>query len=284
MTAPDLDLERLRGVLGDGPTGSSCASPEVIWQAVAGRLDREQVAALLDHSTTCGTCAQAWMLAREFAVEMPEIEAPTRPVPAYREWSARRTLALAAGVVLVIGTVLLVGFRAGFLGGRETRVAGGPTASPWRDLPVEPAPFADPGPAGTVWRGDGAAVAPDAAAELRMAMQPYGAGDYVEAARRLTGLLDAHPDLHEARFFLGVSLLLAGREGESAAQLDQVVKAGGASPPPEHRWYLALALLKAGRPGDALSQLDVIVRQGGAFASRAAELRAQARGMSETGT
>lgn len=283
MTAPELDLERLRGVLGDGPTGSGCASPETIWQAATGRLDWEQTAALLDHSTTCGACAQAWMLAREFAAEMPESDLLTLPFPARRAWPGLRTLALAAGVVLVIGTMLIVGFRAGFLGGRETHVAGAPTASPWRDLPVEPAPFADPGPAGTVWRGDGAAVAPDAAAELRVAMQRYGAGDYVEAAKRLAGLLDAHPDLQEARFFLGVSLLLTGRSSEATVQLAQVVETAGQDRVPEHCWYFAVALLKADRRDEALVQLDGLVQQGGRYASRAAELRAQVRGMGGPG-
>lgn len=282
MSTPEHELECLQRALMEAsaasPAGSECATAETIWLAVTGRLDPQQTALLLDHSTSCGACAQAWMLARDFAIEARASEAPMLRFPSRLTSPGLRALALAAGIVLVVGTALVMSHRAGFFGGRETRVADGVTTGSWQKLSIEPPRFFDPGPGG-VWRGGGETIPPAAAEEFRLAMQPWARGDYPRAATRLAEFVATHPGLREARFFLGASLLLSGRPGEATVQLAQLVEPGGMSAVPEHRWYFALALLKAGRPEEALQQLDQLLQQGGPYASRAAELRAQVRAL-----
>lgn len=280
MTLPDRELDQLQRALTEAPGGAGCASPDTIWQAVTGKLDPEQATALLDHSASCGCCAQAWVLAWELNAEASaQTASPALPFPSRLAWTSRHALALAAGIVLVAGTVLLVRYQAGLPGRREPRVAGGATPGLWQQLPVEPAPFSDPGADGRVWRGNGVVVPPSALDAFRLAMRPYAGGDFLLAAARLEKLVAAHPELREARFFLGVSLLLTGHSGDAAAHLGQVVDETGQHVVPEHRWYLALALLKADRPENALRQLDLLQQQGGPYASRAAELGAQVRAL-----
>jgi len=286
MSTPQHELERLQRAFVEAsaasPAGSGCATAETIWQAVTGRLDPGQTAILLDHSTSCGTCAQAWMLARDFAAETRAREAPALPFFSRLTSPGLRTLALAAGIVLVVGTALVMSHRAGFFGGREAQVAGGETSGSWQKLPIEPPRFFDPGPGG-VWRGSGEAIPPSAAEEFRLAMEPWVRGDYPRAATRLAEFVAIHPGLREARFYLGVSLLMSGRPDDANIQLARLVESSPTSVAPKHRWYFALALLKAGRPEEALQQLEQLLQQGGPYASRAAELRVQVRATADAG-
>lgn len=45
----------------------SCPDPEKIWDAQKGVLDREETHAIIDHTSGCGACAQAWRVALEIS-------------------------------------------------------------------------------------------------------------------------------------------------------------------------------------------------------------------------
>ena len=106
------ELERLRGAwasLAHDEGSVGCASPDQIWEAVAGRLPEEQVRDLLSHSLTCADCSALWRLAREMASAAGEtgtLAPQVEPVPFHRR--ARGLLgagALAAAAIAALAIV-----------------------------------------------------------------------------------------------------------------------------------------------------------------------------------
>jgi hypothetical protein len=73
MSEQDLRTEELRRAFlappPDATLGEGCFEPERILRAVLGELGVKQNRRLADHAATCGSCALAWKLAREFADE-----------------------------------------------------------------------------------------------------------------------------------------------------------------------------------------------------------------------
>jgi hypothetical protein len=81
-------------------TGRSCPDPERLWQAVAGRLGQEERTEILEHTASCGACAQAWRLAYSLGAAD---QVRQSGVPAsWRRWSVWGAAA-AAVLVLVFG-------------------------------------------------------------------------------------------------------------------------------------------------------------------------------------
>ena len=103
---PDLDrLRRAWATLSEeaAPT-EACPEPERLWAAVRGELSAEATRGLVEHTLSCGACAEAWRLAREVASGLPWPEAfdlaPARP-----RWGGLGTL-LAAAAAVVVATTL----------------------------------------------------------------------------------------------------------------------------------------------------------------------------------
>jgi len=88
--------------------GRGCASPEDIFQAVAGHASARQTASLIEHTIRCGDCAQLWRLARDAYAAGEE---PARPAPRERpvrwlRWSALGGAGLAAAAALLLVVVV----------------------------------------------------------------------------------------------------------------------------------------------------------------------------------
>lgn len=104
---------------------ATCPDPERLWDAVRGELGPGDVRQVIDHTATCGACAEAWRLAREIAPAAEEAadrrRSPLRAAVHSRwrvaSWGA---MAAAAMVLLVVG----LQWRDGF-----DPAAGGDTAS-----------------------------------------------------------------------------------------------------------------------------------------------------------
>ena len=104
MTTLDAELDRMRQAFaGDTAAGVDCPPSIRIWEAVNGQLEPSGAAAVVDHVSSCGACAEAWRIARELEVE----EAGGRtviPFPGKRRASAVWPLLAAAAIlVLAIG-------------------------------------------------------------------------------------------------------------------------------------------------------------------------------------
>ncbi len=101
------DVERLRegfAVLGEKAVpGDDCPQPERLWAAAHGELRRREIHELVDHTSSCAACAEAWRLARDLG-EGSQEAAPERPArPRTAAWWRPGTLAAAALVLMVVG-------------------------------------------------------------------------------------------------------------------------------------------------------------------------------------
>jgi hypothetical protein len=120
------------------------------------------------------------------------------------------------------------------------------------------------------------AAGSDASRKFAEGMALYTELQYGEAARVLSDAVhlgEGIPPWRErdqARFYLGLSLLLAGRPQPARIHLEQ---AAAATAPPlaeRARWYLAQAALLTDDPGTALAQLELLAREGIAYKTQAA--------------
>ena len=63
-----------------------CASPAEIWDAVLGKLPVGRTRALLDHTVSCGECAQLWRIARDAQASDELRPAVVEHIPPWRAW------------------------------------------------------------------------------------------------------------------------------------------------------------------------------------------------------
>jgi hypothetical protein len=90
--------------------GPDCPSPGEIWESARGGASPARASAVVDHTSRCFACAEAWRLAGEFGGRtVPESgsagSTPASRAPGFRTWTA-----LAAAVLLVtagFGVVIL---------------------------------------------------------------------------------------------------------------------------------------------------------------------------------
>jgi len=76
-------------------TPEGCPAAADLWSAVRGELPVEKRRALVDHTSLCGACAEAWRLAMDVSRELPPVSRPWRVSLA--------PLAAAAALVLTLG-------------------------------------------------------------------------------------------------------------------------------------------------------------------------------------
>ena len=73
----------------------ACPPAAEIWSAVRGELTAEQRRALIDHTSACGACAEAWRLAMDVSRD---------PISTHRPWwRTFAPLAAAAALILALG-------------------------------------------------------------------------------------------------------------------------------------------------------------------------------------
>jgi TolA-binding protein len=119
---------------------------------------------------------------------------------------------------------------------------------------------------------------PGAPQPFQAAMMQYQKQDYADAASALRSVADAHPDLVAARFYLGISLLLAGDRIAGIQELRALTEAGGDGPYLEGaRFYLAKGLLAEHDIRRAKEQLEQLIALHGGLEKQAATLLGQIR-------
>jgi hypothetical protein len=105
---------------GKDRAGDGCPGDEKIWEALRGELAQHEVDGIVRHTAGCPACAEAWRLAREMgAMDEREIVAePAEPARA-APWWRLRPVALAAGLVLLVGVGAAVVLSLPERGGEE---------------------------------------------------------------------------------------------------------------------------------------------------------------------
>jgi hypothetical protein len=234
-------------------------SGNIIERYLSGSLDPKLLEQWEAHYFACPSCAQ--LLETWQAVERPLRDAAPR---IRREIEARRTGRVWAAAAIAAALVVALG-----IGLMRRPAADRPHAVvAVRQLPalanLEPAAYEE-----TPMRG----VPTRAETLFREAMRHYQARDWVAASEGLRASLQQDAASPAPRFFLGISLMLAGRIAEGAHELDAVAS-GGSPFAEEARFNLSKGYLWLGRREDALNELGKVVAGQGDFARPAHALQA----------
>jgi len=255
--------------------GLHCPSPETLLPSIEGTLPLPLRGRVLAHLDVCGVCR-----ALAAAQESPECSLPTNEEAARirgrvsRAATLRRVwwpgAAAAATIAIVAGGVWMSQFQRM---PSDTALAPGPPAAETvrrartfvlaMDTPAIELPSS-----ALVLRGESAD--PYVAALVR-ALEPFRRGDYPQAADSLRALGSAHPDEPYARYYLGVSYLLAGQHLEAIAPLERVrgLQARSSWLHSEASWYLAVALERSDRVDQAVLVLTQLCGSGGSRGDQA---------------
>jgi predicted negative regulator of RcsB-dependent stress response len=118
---------------------------------------------------------------------------------------------------------------------------------------------------------------PGAPKAFQAAMAQYQQKDYAGAASALRAVTDAKPDFVAAKFYLGVSLLLAGDRIAGIQELRALTDAGDNPYLERARFYLAKGLIAEHDIHRAQDQLEQLIAQHGDLEKQAAALLSQIR-------
>jgi len=111
--------------------------------------------------------------------------------------------------------------------------------------------------------------------EFQQAIQLYLKGDDASAIREFRAVVQAHPDSVEARFYLGICLLLTNDRAAGMEQLLGVINAGDASYLERAHFYLAKAQIGQRDIRAASEQLEAVIAMHGPMEREAGTLLAQ---------
>ena len=269
------DLEPSEVALFDLAAGLHCPPPETLLPSLEGTLPLPLRDRVLAHLDACSVCR-----ALVAAQESPECALPTDEEAARIRGRVSRAATLRR--VWWPGTAAAATFAL---------VAGGAWMSQFQRVPSD-TPLAPRPPAAEVAREArtfvlafdipaielpssalvlrGEAADPYATALIR-ALEPFRRGDYPQAADRLRALGSAHADEPYARYYLGVSYLLAGQHLEAIAPLERVreLAAPNSRLHSEASWYLAVALERSDRVDQAVLVLTQLCGSGGSRGDKA---------------
>lgn len=137
----------------------------------------------------------------------------------------------------------------------------------WEDITVPKAPYTPPTER-VILRGPGAA--------FNRAMALYQQNDFAGAVEQLDPLSELDSDnAAEVKFYLGVSLLMIGRNQDAITPLRQAAQSSVDPRRESCHYYLALAYLKCDYRDQALDELNGVIEANGAHRSAARELQRQ---------
>ena len=118
---------------------------------------------------------------------------------------------------------------------------------------------------------------PGAPQAFQAAMALYQRQDYAGSASALRSVADAHPDFVAAKFYLGISLLLAGDRIAGIQELRALTEAGAGPYLERARFYLAKGLLAEHDIRRAEEQLEQLIALHGDLEKQATTLLGQIR-------
>jgi TolA-binding protein len=121
------------------------------------------------------------------------------------------------------------------------------------------------------------AAQPGAPKSFQIAMARYAKQDYAGAASALRPVADATPGFQAAKFYLGISLLLAGDRIAGIQELRALTTTGDSPYLERARFYLAKGLLAEHDIQRAQQQLEDLISQHGDLEKQATALLSQIR-------
>jgi tetratricopeptide (TPR) repeat protein len=140
----------------------------------------------------------------------------------------------------------------------------GPNASRWEKIDVPKAEYTQ--------RTDGVTLrGPNMGFDRAMAS--YEQNDFAGAIEQLETLSELEPSEGEVNFYLGVSMLLVGRNQDAITPLKRSVKSIDGALHETSHYYLALAYLKTNQPEQATAELDAVIKMNGTYRPAAKKLK-----------
>jgi tetratricopeptide (TPR) repeat protein len=212
-----------------------------------GSLTETEREAYERHYFACEECLAEVESLEGLRAALSQAKSPGRAIPAWA-W------VLAACLVLTVGIRLTWTARNAPAPQLALRPAIEPAASPARPDLLALAEFKPPAYSPVVMRG----AESEAALVFRKAMDLYQRGDFGRAANGLRKAAALDKEDPAARFYLGVSQLLAGQTEGGLRALRATIAMGETDFREPARFYLAKGLLRAGDAGEARRQLDSV--------------------------
>jgi TolA-binding protein len=258
----------------DHLAGPPCPAPELVQASQMGTLPAPLQERIARHLGGCVVCQALVEALEDPAVARFTPEDSTRILTRLRADAGRSRrmifawwqLPAAAAVVALVGLAVALNRESTSLPGPPApgEIAAGAPSVFQLDKPE----FRAGASSDLVWRGPADSAAPT---ELDRALEPYHAGDFAEAARSLTALLDRQPQNATAHFYLGLSDLSRGSDAEAVTALEGAERTvqGDAELARETAWYLALAYRRTGQIQRAGAKLEALCRGGSSRAARA---------------
>jgi tetratricopeptide (TPR) repeat protein len=248
-----------------------------------GALDDPELNLFKGHIIECEYCFDQVFSLEVFGTAFRthrEVERRARPVRhAERAGSSRlrwvldslwlRPAPAAAGALLlltiaILTTVYVGGWRPGKKSASTGDLAVGTARAPFDDLQIVKAAYKPPR-AGVILRTP--------RRDFDRAMAAYLSDDLPRAIQILRAVSDLDPDgASEAKFYLGVSLLVVGRSEDAILPLKQASNLQDEIERENTLYYLALAYLKTNQPQQALPELEAVVQANGAHREDAQRL------------
>ncbi len=272
-TALDAQLrqegERLRAVR------AGCPPPDLLFARQSESLDAGLRERLETHVAGCALCRRMAAEVAQLDLGLPDAEVESRVasrvLPANGRGRGGR-LSIAAALLLASGLAVTWWYQR-----RPPEPPAAARSAPPPPVPAEPV---EPAPIVALWTiaappvrlplsalgatrsGTGSATA---APGLADALTPYQSGDYAAAAGAIAKVVEAQPESGEARFYLGVSLLLAGQAEAARSPLERAVGRLPADRRNEAEWYLAAAEQRSGKTEAARVRLQRLCAAAGAY-------------------
>jgi TolA-binding protein len=257
---------------------------DVMVAYLRGDLPEAERDAFERHLLECTTCFERLQVVRDLqgvlrrdaaAAPAASVAAPRaagRPATGWLAWAAGAAF-VAVGAAIVLRNMAPPGPLPPSPAPPSSPAATGPSAAPVSPAPperppldvlarVEPPPYAP-----LLVRG-----AEPADVAFGRAMEHYVRGDYAAAATGLRAALKEDPASTEARFYLGVSDLLAGRTEEAIRELGRVAGGDDAGFADAARYYLAKAHLARRDVAAARRELQRVARGDGDHKALAQQL------------
>lgn len=247
---------------------------DATWEAMAvGTLTGPARAELFDHVVTCERCADIWRGLEALRVETDAgsmtSTAPSAPAASWLR-SYAVPLAIAATLVLAVGVVIVQRTPVSSTPGEATTTPGPATAPGWlAAFPISKAEIYVTAEEALPSRGVPAPEGEPPIERLANALEPYRAGDFAEAARRLEPLWHEFPNAGRPALYLGVSWLHVDRAADALAPLRAATGALLPEVAADARWFVAVALAHSGQRDAATTQVRGLCDDGGAGAERA---------------
>ena len=272
-TALDAQLrqegERLRAAR------AGCPPPDLLFARQSESLDAGLREHLETHVAGCAACRRMAADVAQLDLGTPDADLESRVAsrvfPA--NWRGRGgMLSIAAALLLASGLAVTWWYQR-----RPPEPPAAARSAPPPLVPVEPV---EPTPIVALWTiaappvrlplsalgatrsGTGSATS---APGLVDALTPYQSGDYAGAAHAMAKVVDAQPESGEAQFYLGVSLLLAGRSEAAQSPLERAVGLLPADRRNEAEWYLATAEQRGGKTEAARARLQRLCAATGTY-------------------